>query len=234
MAVDQALLETANQTGQLTVRFYSWEQPTVSLGYFQKYQQRWDHEGSVHCPIVRRSTGGGAIVHDQEITYSLCIPSQNRWAKDNEGLYWMMHRLLVSILSENSIDATLFNGVLSEYDDQAFLCFRRRTAGDVTLDGYKIVGSAQRRKQHAILQHGSVLLDRSDCAEELPGIKDLARQSVIDSIYDFRDSILNQWVARLPELFGDSLQEGQLTEVEREVAKRYETVHQSEAWLKKR
>ena len=75
MAVDHALLETANATGLISLRFYAWSQPTLSLGYFQSRSHRQQHSASLACPLVRRSTGGGAIVHDQEITYSLCVPS---------------------------------------------------------------------------------------------------------------------------------------------------------------
>lgn len=72
MALDQALLDECQE--QPVLRFYRWSQPTLSLGYFQKHQQREGHQPSIDCPMLRRSTGGGAILHDHELTYSLLVP----------------------------------------------------------------------------------------------------------------------------------------------------------------
>ena len=67
MAIDEALLESASR-GETILRFYSWSPATLSLGYFQAYDDRREHSASADLDVVRRSTGGGAIVHDQEIT----------------------------------------------------------------------------------------------------------------------------------------------------------------------
>jgi len=83
MAVDQALLMSAEQDGMVTLRLYAWAQPTLSLGYFQKHADRQLHTASATCPLVRRRSGGGAILHDQELTYSLAIPSSHRWSNQN-------------------------------------------------------------------------------------------------------------------------------------------------------
>ena len=74
MAVDEALLETAASLGVPTLRFYQWQEPTMSLGYFQEYADRLRHAASAGCPTVRRASGGGAIMHDRELTYSLAVP----------------------------------------------------------------------------------------------------------------------------------------------------------------
>ena len=71
MAVDETLLESAAETSATTLRFYRWDRPTLSLGYFQQTADRTQHPESADCPLVRRSSGGGAIVHDHELTYSL-------------------------------------------------------------------------------------------------------------------------------------------------------------------
>ena len=75
MAIDHALLETAGREGCAFLRIYQWQQPTISLGYFQNYAEREEHRESSKLDIVRRSTGGGAIVHDHDWTYSVCIPN---------------------------------------------------------------------------------------------------------------------------------------------------------------
>src|SRR4051812_36941289 len=74
MAVDEALGEAAAETKIATLRFYGWSRPTLSLGYFQKHDERVAHVGSAGCELVRRASGGGAIVHDRELTYSLALP----------------------------------------------------------------------------------------------------------------------------------------------------------------
>ncbi|HEY1784986.1 MAG TPA: lipoate--protein ligase family protein, partial [Pirellulales bacterium] len=71
MAVDEALVDDAAERGTCWLRFYGWSEPTLSLGYFQGHAERLVHRPSRHCPLVRRASGGGAILHDAEITYCL-------------------------------------------------------------------------------------------------------------------------------------------------------------------
>jgi lipoate-protein ligase A len=174
MALDEALLEAAKTDGVATLRFYTWREPTLSLGYFQAHGDRKLHAASLACPSVRRASGGGAILHDGELTYSIALPQSHPASKRPERLYRIFHQSLIDTLGQFAIDATLGDVHIKRAKGEPFLCFQRRTAGDVLLGGHKIAGSAQRRHQRAILQHGSVLLDRSVCAPELPGIRDLA------------------------------------------------------------
>ena len=185
MAVDQALLMSAEQDGIVTLRLYAWDQPTLSLGYFQKYDDRQLHAASVACPVVRRRSGGGAILHDQELTYSLAIPSSHRWSKETSELYDLVHRVVIQLLAEDGIESQLFKdavGLQSEVggelevviDPTAFLCFQRRSDGDLVSDKVKVLGSAQRRLKHSLLQHGSLLFEQSKFAPELPGLLELS------------------------------------------------------------
>ena len=180
MAVDEALLETAAATGQATLRFYQWQQPTLSLGYFQSHADRAQHTTSCGCPIVRRASGGGAIIHDRELTYSLALPLAADGRMAATELYTICHQTLIRALAEYGILSELYRPAAeciateAVRETQPFLCFQRRTCTDIVLSGAKIVGSAQRRRRGAVLQHGSVLLARSAAAPELPGIQDLA------------------------------------------------------------
>ena len=79
MALDETLLESAADGGESSLRFYGWSQPTLSLGYFQPYDDRCQHAASRNCPAVRRASGGGAILHDREITYSFALPRAILW-----------------------------------------------------------------------------------------------------------------------------------------------------------
>ncbi|MBL9121999.1 MAG: hypothetical protein JNG90_00070 [Planctomycetaceae bacterium] len=181
MAVDQALLEAAASAESIVVRCYQWSRPTLSLGYFQKLADRSQHRASASAALVRRASGGGAILHDHELTYSLAIPASHARGgplaaaiRDTGLLYRAVHTSLIRVLGGLGVSARLCEAAEADAGrDQPFLCFERRSAGDVLCAGFKIAGSAQRRYRGAILQHGSILLQRSEAAPELPGIADL-------------------------------------------------------------
>lgn len=201
MAVDATLLQNASRRGEATLRFYQWSVPTLSLGYFQEHDLRRQHAASVNCPVVRRSSGGGAIVHDREITYSLAIPLSDRWSVKAAELYVTVHESLIDLLRTLKINGELYAGDTSS---SSFLCFQRRAPGDVIVNRRKIMGSAQRRAKGALLQHGSLLLGRSDAAPELPGLRD---------IMDLRLSpaeIISQWVVLLGQRISASFREDTL------------------------
>lgn len=171
MSLDEALVHAvASGASPGTLRFYQWSEPTLSLGYFQQLEDRRLHQASKGCPLVRRSSGGGAILHHHELTYSLALQVDDRFA--SRKLYTSVHEALLEVLASWSILAELFASDATAAR-ASFLCFERRTPGDVILRGAKVCGSAQRRIGSAVLQHGSLLLSRSDCAPELPGLHDL-------------------------------------------------------------
>lgn len=176
MALDEALLESAGRAGQGgCLRFYAWNEPTVSLGYFQNWADRQQHVPSRHCPLVRRSTGGGAIVHDLELTYSFTIPIKANTQSDLTVYYRAWHESLIEELAQRGVGASLCLAPQRRPRDQeSFLCFQRRADRDVLIGDNKIAGSAQRRHGGALLQHGSLLLRRSTAAPELAGIAELA------------------------------------------------------------
>ena len=209
MAVDHALLETAHETGLISLRFYEWSEPTLSLGYFQNHADRELHRPSNDCAMVRRTTGGGAIVHDNEITYSLCVPSANRWSKSNEQLYYLVHQIIIDLLAKLDIAASLFGSSGDDDQQESFLCFQRRANGDVIAVENKICGSAQRRKKNALLQHGSILLGRAPQAPELPGIQDMFPQIEIR-----KDNLIDSFGTTLGEKLGVHFDLGGLTENE--------------------
>jgi len=190
MAVDEALLDTVAETGMPTLRFYQWKRPTLSLGYFQRHEDRKAHAASLDADIVRRLSGGGAIVHDRELTYSLVLPIGHRLVANTQALYQAIHQAIMGVVSDLLLNSETnwqpmlcANPLEMASDTEPFLCFSRRSTGDVLLasggdmsdtESHKIVGSAQRRRRGAILQHGSILLSRSDTAPELAGLCDLA------------------------------------------------------------
>jgi lipoate-protein ligase A len=177
MAVDDVLLASA-AAGITTLRFYQWSEPTLSLGYFQAAAERVQHAASRNCPLVRRASGGGAIVHDRELTYSFAVPQDQRFGTQAAALYDLFHDSLLGTLADFGVPATrcAARGHAPEQASgrQEFLCFQRHTRGDVLAAGHKIAGSAQRRQRGGLLQHGSILLGASPGAPELPGIAEIA------------------------------------------------------------
>ncbi len=174
MAVDEWLLDWAQQGARPALRIYQWDQPTLSLGYFQSIVDRREHPPSSACDCVRRHSGGGAILHHHELTYSMVLPVADRWSKTAEQLYTRVHEGLASLIRNWGAECSLYDQTESA---QAFLCFERRATGDLVSGPHKITGSAQRRQRGALLQHGSLLLLRSPSAPSLPGVFDLAGKS---------------------------------------------------------
>lgn len=173
MAVDEALLEESLRTGAIFLRLYRWSEPTVSLGHFQKQAELKRDPRLANLPSVRRLSGGGAILHHHEQTYSCCVPPSHRLALQPYQLYEEIHAVVVSWLTECDIQVTA-RGDNSDQNDEPFLCFLRAAAPDLIVSGHKILGSAQRRRRGAVLQHGSLLLEASEHAPELLGLRELA------------------------------------------------------------
>lgn len=162
MARDEALMtRVGGGASPPTLRLYEWDPPTVSLGYFQHYA---DYE-TLEPPagglaVVRRLTGGGAILHDIELTYALTLPSGHGLLRPGAtALYGLVHDAAIAALRGLGIAPTR----CGRTDDSGaakgpFFCFARRHAEDVLLGADKLAGSAQRRTRDAVLQHGSIVL----------------------------------------------------------------------------
>jgi lipoate-protein ligase A len=239
MALDEALLDQAADEGLAALRFYQWSEPTLSLGYFQRYADRELHPPSRAAAVVRRLSGGGALVHDREVTYCLCLPAAHPRSRTSAALYGMAHRELIAVLAELGIGAHLYGPPPPADSPQPaqgepFLCFARRTAADVVLASGaaiapKIVGSAQRRRRGAVLQHGAVLLERSPSAPELPGVfaQSVAAQTAAD--------IVEAWSRRLAQQLELQLDPAAIDEaIPLQLRKWYVTKHASRTWIKRR
>ncbi|UUO07538.1 lipoate--protein ligase family protein [Blastopirellula sp. J2-11] len=208
MAVDDSLLESTADSRTPTLRFYEWSAPTLSLGYFQKYADRWSHLESRDAACVRRASGGGAILHDQELTYSYCVPTADPRSSSVTGLFDLFHRALIRTLENLGVTATICGNPQKSGGDAPFLCFERRSSVDVIIDGYKVCGSAQRRGRGAVLQHGSILLARSEKAPQLPGIADLASTRISPS------ELQKAWLWELSNALTMNFEVGPLTKAE--------------------
>ena len=197
MAVDQALLESVQSDRLPYLRLYEWIEPTISLGYFQQFVDRQQHPSSLSCPVVRRATGGGAICHDQEITYSLVIPVDQLPSQDCQDLYKLVHQTIVDQLQQHDIQGELRCLTdSSPTSQQPFLCFQRKADGDILINNHKVGGSAQRRQHGVVLQHGSLLFNRSLLAPEIAGINQLTGVKLAPQLW------LQEWPQRLAKALG--------------------------------
>ncbi len=230
MAVDQAILAGCD-AGRPTLRFYQWSRATLSLGYFQRFIDRQGHRPSLGCPLVRRSSGGGAILHDHELTYSLIVPRSSAIRVKRESMVDAVHAALIDALAELGVPGCGAAGNLAtaQSQNEPFLCFQRTAPMDVMLSGSKICGSAQRRTKTAYLQHGSLLLRRSSAAPELPGVCDLAAVDIS------ADVLREAWSGQLAAAIGLDLERDVLHSEELAVANRLcDEQYGSFRWTEKR
>ena len=165
MAVDEAIMwAVGERLVPPTLRLYGWRPPAVSLGYFQELDQGIDRseiqKRSWH--LVRRPTGGRAILHDDEVTYSVCVPQELlRHGDSVVRSYQELSRGIEAGLQLLGVAAHLgpqHGHRKTAPRDQPAICFAQTARVDMTVDGRKIVGSAQVRREGIILQHGSIPL----------------------------------------------------------------------------
>jgi lipoate-protein ligase A len=156
MAIDEALLEYC-QTPVL--RIYGWKPSAVSIGYNQDIKKEINAEycRKNNIAIVRRLTGGKAVFHDKEITYSFIIPEKNKLVplKINES-YKKIANALVIALEKLGVKAEIKK---APERISTPICFNSSNWYELLVNGRKISGSAQRRISGKILQHGPILLD---------------------------------------------------------------------------
>jgi len=170
MGLDEALLQRAGETGECVFRVYSWSRPTLSLGRNQLARGRVDEgvAGRLGVDLVRRPTGGRALLHHREVTYSVTAPigrdeSLRQW-------YGAVNVVLLNALRSLGVRAETASVVGRTPTPGSASCFQRPDAGEIIVNGRKLVGSALLREGASLLQHGSILLgdDQGLLVELLP------------------------------------------------------------------
>src|SRR5256885_7477805 len=161
MAIDEALLENAIEP---TIRFYKWDHPALSFGYFGKLADVTHH--SSERDLVRRWTGGGIVFHGDDLTYSIVIPaSDSAFTESSRSIYEKIHDAIRAAFAAHGKSVEL-----AEDRDAALRrprtaqravptnneCFANPVRADVLSGGRKIAGAAQRRTRRGLLQQGSI------------------------------------------------------------------------------
>ncbi len=176
MAIDKAIMK---MTEIPTVRFYQWDPPAVSIGYFQNLEGEVDIKRCEELGIgyIRRITGGGAVFHDKEVTYSISIPEENSFfSKDLHESYKAICGAIISGFKNLGLNA--------EYSP----------LNDIVINNKKISGCAQTRREKKLLQHGTLLMavDPEKMFSVLKVPDEKIKDKLISSIRDRVTSVSNQ------------------------------------------
>ncbi|HSJ09695.1 MAG TPA: lipoate--protein ligase family protein [Longimicrobiales bacterium] len=163
MAIDHALLESVQAGGAPVLRLYRWDPPCLSFGRNQHTLGVYDpaRAAAAGIDVVRRATGGLAVLHDRELTYCVLAPLDALGGA--RAAYQAINRALVDGLSRLGVPVTLSAGTAARdpRSRSAEPCFQAPASGEVVAHGRKLVGSAQRCERRTLLQHGSILVDGS-------------------------------------------------------------------------
>ena len=149
MAIDEVLLQRLDRP---LLRIYQWLQPSVSFGYFEKYEAvRAAHPGR---DLVRRWTGGGVVPHGEDLTYSILVPAGSAFLRlKTADSYRAIHKRIAGAMNRAGVVVSMADDA-DEKISQA--CFENPTRHDILQQGRKIAGAAQRRTKFGLLHQGSI------------------------------------------------------------------------------
>jgi lipoate-protein ligase A len=189
MALDTWLLERCRSSGESGLRFYHWAEPTLSLGWHQRaWPEHWRSPLVQGQPLrlVRRPSGGRAVLHHGDLTYAIVTQSQ---LNQRRAVYCQLSRFLIAGFRQLQIELRFGQASRGYIGEPG--CFSTATSADLVLpDGRKLIGSAQLWRGQAVLQHGSIQLqpDAQLCKHlfgsesPLPGSLDIAAATLIDCL----------------------------------------------------
>ena len=203
MAIDEAIFRVNQREDSLpTLRIYRWCPPSISLGYFQKIRDEVDVAACnrYHVDIVRRPTGGKAVLHENDLTYAVIAKEHNPlFTPDILGTYRIISGCIADSLSELGIYAEMSVDSRTSGDDSLkAVCFSSPSHFELLVNKRKICGSAQVRSRGVFLQHGSILLDFDPvktCALLAPRKGDRERQ--IEKLRESVTSVYEQTGAEI-------------------------------------
>lgn len=254
MAVDEAIMTAYREKKtDPTLRFYTWNPPTMTIGYFQKMEDEIDIDkcNELNIDYVRRITGGRAVLHDEELTYSIIVDENHPLMHGGiTTSYKFISEGLVKGLELTGVNTDpLSRGERIGRDNLSSACFNAHSFYEITMNNKKVVGSAQTRKDGVLLQHGSIILNFN--VEKLfsvikidnPKLKDklikftsnkaTGIENEIDSKIDINE-LQENIIKGMQDHFGVEFCEGDLTEYELGLADKFYEKYCSYEWNKKR
>ena len=253
MAVDEALLLTMANTPdpRPVLRFYGWSPATLSLGYAQSYHKEVDEEACLAegIEIVRRPTGGRAVLHQYELTYSVIAPEHDPHVSGTViESYLRISQALLKGLRALGVPAEMVAcGGVNEASSSA--CFDAPSWYELVVGGRKLVGSAQVRKEGVLLQHGSILIhfdvdllfrllkfpNQEIRQRLLTGFR--SKACALDEVWTHpieREELEREICSGFCDIMGIELIRSQLTEPEEALMEDVLIKYHSEGWTKKR
>jgi lipoyl(octanoyl) transferase len=241
MAIDEALLRSVQAGSLPAVRFYQWHPACLSFGRNQTTRGIYDPERARldNIDIVRRPTGGLAVLHDREVTYSVTAPAALFGGP--RAAYHTINRALVAGLHGLGVRARQAGvGSVPAMPTSLQPCFQAPGEGEVVTDGGKLVGSAQWCERRTILQHGSILLDGDQASlvayQKAPASHaggGTTLRSVLGVVPD-TETILRALIDGFESVLGTPLAPCILGDTERDEAARLEERYDSDAWTWRR
>ncbi len=241
MAVDGALMESVRKGAEPALRFYRWSPRCLSLGRNQPAAgscraEAFEERG---INVVRRLTGGRAVLHDRELTYSVAIPIGMLGSP--RATYGAINRAWVAGLRRLGVAAELVAAGTSRAPVPSLApCFRDPAEGEVVVGDRKLIGSAQYCRDGVILQHGSLLFenDQEEVRDLLRGPGEVAETPAVLSEFcnplpdwgDLIKALAGGWC----ELTGTQTKPGDLSPAEIASANSLQTQYQSVAWTWRR
>ncbi|MDA8124167.1 MAG: biotin/lipoate A/B protein ligase family protein [Deltaproteobacteria bacterium] len=247
MAVDEALFrEAVRKESPPTLRFYGWQKPTVSLGHFQDARREIDIEACrrFDIDIVRRLTGGKAVLHEQEVTYAVVAADDSPlFPPDILGTYRLISACIAQGLSAIGIAAEMASEGRAKTEGTASAaCFAHPSRYELLVAGRKICGSAQRRSPGVFLQHGALLMTfdpRRTSAVLMPPFHSQGRredlQKTVTSVGEHAPSVDEETLCRVlqegfRQVLGVRFVEGSLTPAEEDLKKELLKKYESDRW----
>ena len=219
MALDHALLESVQAGSAPILRFYRWSAPTLSFGRNQPACGKYPKDDDI--AKVRRPTGGMAVLHHREITYSVAIPA--RTLGGPRRTYQAINKALKHGLRELGVEASFAPFAKRAAHVTIQPCFADAAEGELVANGRNLVGSAQRYERGALLQHGSILLSNDQPAGAI-GLDELLE--TVPSPEAISTCLRSAFGA----LGGTSLAPAELSRRELERAGQLEELYASDAW----
>ncbi len=232
MALDEAILEHIGRGESVpTLRLYAWDPPCLSLGHAQPFadvdRTRLQERG---WEVVRRLTGGRAILHTDEITYSVIAPNDEpRVAGTVLESYNRLARALLLAVKELELPVEIKEGRVDNPSMLNPVCFEVPSTYEITVNGKKLIGSAQARRKEGVLQHGSLplvgdltrickaLVFENDSAREAASKRLLERATTVESALGRQvswETAAQAFIHAFGSQLGLSLIKGELSESE--------------------